>query len=232
MSAGLSPALPIAARPAWTAPVTRPKSLSPAIGWPGWPWPQPQMCTGGRGPSAAACAEVTITAIAPLETSEQSSRCSGSATQRERLVVGQRDRFPVLGGGIAGRPLPLRDRDGAELLARRAEPLHVPPGSERVVDGHAAESVAGREPGEPVPLGRSAGAGLGAPAERAAGRHVPRAAGCRRTRRPRRGPRRWSRPARRSARPSPPTRRSCSRRRAAPGRASRAGRPARRRGRR
>ena len=69
------------------------------------------------------------------------------------LVIGQRDRLPVLRVRIPGRPLPLRDGDRTELLAGRAEPFHVPPGGERVVDGHAAEPVTGGKPAQAVPLG-------------------------------------------------------------------------------
>src|SRR6185437_12423255 len=68
------------------------------------------------------------------------------------LMIGDRDRVFVLGERVTGRPLPLRDRDSAELLTCGAESLHVPPSGERVVHGHAAESVAGGQPAETYPL--------------------------------------------------------------------------------
>ncbi len=50
---------------------------------PGWPCPIPQMYAGGCGRFRASSARDTMTATPPLDTRQQSSRCSGSATQRD-----------------------------------------------------------------------------------------------------------------------------------------------------
>ena len=64
--------------------------------WCGWVCAQPHRCTGGWARSAARSTPVTIMAMPPLDTMQQSRRCSGRATQRDAWwsasVIGSRKR--------------------------------------------------------------------------------------------------------------------------------------------
>src|SRR5579875_2815818 len=137
-SAGLTPAIAIAAFPAWTAPVTRPNSLPRLIRWPGWPCPQPQTWTGGRARGRGD--DDRDRPVGDQRAVKQAQRLGDPAGP---LVVLDRDRVAELSERVPGCPLALCHGDRAELLARGAERRHVPPGGERVVDGDAAEPVSG-----------------------------------------------------------------------------------------
>ena len=80
---------------------------------------------------------------------QQSRRCSGSATQRDAWwsssVIGSRKRA----SGLPAAHAPLPDGDRPELLARRAEAAHVPPGGEGVAAVRVARAGDDAEPGEP-----------------------------------------------------------------------------------
>jgi hypothetical protein len=111
-----------------------------------------------------------ITAIAPLETSSSRAAAAASATQRESWWSAREIGSRYWSIRIASSPLALRDGGSRRTLRRRTESLHVPPGSESVVHGHAVKPIVRGETGEPVPLRRFSRTRLAAAAEGAPGR--------------------------------------------------------------
>ena len=83
MSSSATPAIRSASSPERLAPVWTAGSRPARWLSPGAAWPKPSRYTGGWRRSRARSADVTITATAPFETRQQSSRCSGSTIQRD-----------------------------------------------------------------------------------------------------------------------------------------------------